>query len=118
MCHGALVDFCSSKYHSLSVFCLHEKQFGVVRPQLPLPLLQTWIEEQRELSQGMVDMALYQYSAEGGSVLGGGNGDKRSDGSSALGDGGKLDLAQFANFVSLEGSIQGLLSMLPQVLDV
>jgi len=89
------------------------------RQELPLQLLQSWIEEQHELSQGMVDMALFQYSSEGASISAAAAGvDKRGDGGSSVGDAGRLDLAEFATFVALEGSIQGLLSFLPQILDV
>jgi Ca2+-binding EF-hand superfamily protein len=87
--------------------------------ELPLPLLQSWIEEQQELSQGMVDMALFQYSSEGVSISAAAAGvDKRGDGGSSVGGDGRLDLAEFATFVALEGSIQGLLSFLPQILDI
>ena len=89
------------------------------RQELPLQLLQSWIEEQHELSQGMVDMALFQYSSEGASISAAAAGvDKRGDGGSSVGDAGRLDLAEFATFVALEGSIQGLLSFLPQILDI
>lgn len=71
-----------------------------------------WLADQLELSQGMVEMALCQYTSSGGAAAVPNGTDKEQGGP------GKMDLTEFVSFVKVEGSIQGLLNFLPSVIDV
>ena len=91
------------------------------RQYVPLAQVEDWLEEQSELSLGMVDMAIAQFSASYHSSLS--EREKKNSGGGGVGGvggvgGGALDLAEFISFVTLEGSIQGLLQLLPTVIDI
>lgn len=60
-----------------------------------IALQEQWIEDMKDLSIGMVEMAMNQFSSQDG----------------------KLDFQEFVAFVKVESSIQGLLNLLSNVID-
>lgn len=87
---------------------------------MPLNVTEDWIESQLELSLGMVDMVLCEHCTRSGSASGSADVSKQHEEgifSSFNAQSCKLELAEFINFVALEGSIQGLLSFLPTIVD-
>jgi len=88
------------------------------RQDVPLAQAEQWIQEQSELSQGMVDMALMQFSSSSEADAAAAAKAVAATGGAAGTVGGSLSLAEFISFVALEGSIQGLLGLLPSIVDL
>lgn len=74
---------------------LVDAMMAVQEGTVQLSLVEDWIEEQREISGGMADLALQQFAAQDG----------------------KLDLTEFVSFVKVEGSVQALLHELPRIFE-
>ena len=97
------------------------------RQDVSLAQTEEWIQDQAELSQGLVEMALAQFASAGSQQqqqpqqqqqqqqLQQSAPDGKGGGGTTA---GALDLSEFVAFVSLEGSIQGLLGLLPTVIDL
>jgi len=94
------------------------------RQDVSLAQTEEWIQDQAELSQGLVEMALAQFASAGSQQLQLQQQQPQQQQSAPDGKGGggttagALDLSEFVAFVSLEGSIQGLLGLLPTVIDL
>jgi len=92
------------------------------RQDVAISQAEQWIQDQMELSQGMVEMALAQFASAGSQQQQQHQYPEGKGGGFVVGSGGggngALDLSEFVSFVSLEGSIQGLLGLLPTVIDL
>ncbi len=75
---------------------LVDSTIAIQKESVPVGTLEQWIQDQLELSECMADMALQQFSAQDA----------------------KLDLQEFIAFVKVEGSVQGLLLLLPDAIDI
>mmetsp|Transcript_18577 Transcript_18577/g.17896 ORF Transcript_18577/g.17896 Transcript_18577/m.17896 type:complete len:200 (+) Transcript_18577:238-837(+) len=74
---------------------LVDSTIAIQREAVPASTLETWINDQADLSDCMTDMALQQFASTEA----------------------KLDLREFIAFVKVEGSLQGLLLLLPCIFD-
>jgi len=74
---------------------LVDATLAVQKEDFPVSVTEAWLRDQADLADGMADMALQQFASQEG----------------------RIDLQEFVSFVKVEGSVQGLLQLLPSIIE-
>lgn len=74
---------------------LVDATLAVQKEDFDVAVTEVWLRDQADLADGMADMALQQFASQEG----------------------RIDLQEFISFVKVEGSVQGLLQLLPSIIE-